>query len=65
MAISDTARKNHDELFPGRVSTRAVTDPELIEYSDTFAFDALTPGARARSRPTSTSATAASAVPAP
>ena len=39
MAISDTARKNHDELFPGRVSTLAVTDPELIEYFDNFAFD--------------------------
>ncbi|GIM91100.1 hypothetical protein [Paractinoplanes toevensis] len=32
MAISETARKNHDELFPGHVSTLAVTDPELIEY---------------------------------
>ena len=31
MAVSDTARKNHDELFPGHVSTLAVTDPELIE----------------------------------
>jgi len=39
VAISDTARKNHDELFPGRVSTLAVTDPELIEYFDNFAFD--------------------------
>ncbi|MEU8607393.1 carboxymuconolactone decarboxylase family protein [Actinoplanes sp. NPDC048791] len=39
MAISDTARKNHDELFPGHVSTLAVTDPELIEYFDNFAFD--------------------------
>lgn len=40
MAISDTARKNHDELFPGQVSTLAVTDPELIEVFDNFAFDA-------------------------
>jgi 4-carboxymuconolactone decarboxylase len=39
MAISDTAHKNHDELFPGHVSTLAVTDPELIEYFDNFAFD--------------------------
>ena len=39
MAISDTARKNHDKLFPGHVSTLAVTDPELIEYFDNFAFD--------------------------
>jgi len=35
------ARKNHDELFPGRVSTLAVTDPELIEYFDNFAFDEI------------------------
>ncbi|MBG0566459.1 carboxymuconolactone decarboxylase family protein [Actinoplanes aureus] len=39
MAISDAARKNHDDLFPGHVSTLAVTDPELIEYFDNFAFD--------------------------
>jgi 4-carboxymuconolactone decarboxylase len=39
MATSDTARKNHDELFPGHVSTLAVSDPELIEYFDNFAFD--------------------------
>ena len=25
---------NHDELFPGHVSTLKVTDPELIEYFD-------------------------------
>ena len=39
MGISETARKNHEELFPGHVSTLAVTDPELIEYFDNFAFD--------------------------
>ncbi|GAA2645593.1 carboxymuconolactone decarboxylase family protein [Paractinoplanes durhamensis] len=39
MAISETARKNHEQLFPGHVSTLAVTDPELIEYFDNFAFD--------------------------
>jgi 4-carboxymuconolactone decarboxylase len=39
MAISETARKTHDELFPNHVSTLAVTDPELIEYFDNFAFD--------------------------
>ncbi|MGH3188592.1 MAG: carboxymuconolactone decarboxylase family protein [Streptosporangiaceae bacterium] len=39
MAVSDTARKNHDELFPGHVSTLKVTDPELIEVFDNFAFD--------------------------
>ena len=39
MAISETAQKNHDELFPGHVSTLKVTDPELIEMFDNFAFD--------------------------
>jgi 4-carboxymuconolactone decarboxylase len=39
MAISETARKNHDELFPDHVSTLKVTDPELIEIFDNFAFD--------------------------
>jgi 4-carboxymuconolactone decarboxylase len=39
MAISETARKNHDELFPGHVSKLKVTDPELIEVFDNFAFD--------------------------
>jgi len=39
MPISDTARKNHDELFPDHVSTLKVTDPELIEVFDNFAFD--------------------------
>jgi len=39
MAISEQARKNHDELLPGHTSTLAVTDPELIETFDNFAFD--------------------------
>ena len=39
MAPNEQARKNHDELFPGYVSTLAVTDPELIETFDNFAFD--------------------------
>jgi 4-carboxymuconolactone decarboxylase len=39
MAISDAAQRNHDELFPGHVSVLALTDPELIEYFDNFAFD--------------------------
>jgi 4-carboxymuconolactone decarboxylase len=39
MAISETARQNHDELFPGHISTLAVTDPELIGVFDNFAFD--------------------------
>jgi 4-carboxymuconolactone decarboxylase len=39
MAISEVARKNHEVLFPGHVSTLEETDPELIEYFDNFAFD--------------------------
>ena len=39
MAPNERAQKNHDELFPGHVSTLAVTDPELIETFDNFAFD--------------------------
>jgi 4-carboxymuconolactone decarboxylase len=39
MAISERAQQNHDELFPGHVSTLKVSDPELIEYFDNFAFD--------------------------
>src|SRR3982751_3904555 len=39
MAPNEQARKNHEELFPGHVSTLAVTDPELIEVFDNFAFD--------------------------
>jgi 4-carboxymuconolactone decarboxylase len=39
MAVSEAARKNHDEIFPGHVSTLAVTDPELIVTFDNFAFD--------------------------
>jgi 4-carboxymuconolactone decarboxylase len=39
MPPNDQAQRNHDELFPGHVSTLAVTDPELIEVFDNFAFD--------------------------
>jgi 4-carboxymuconolactone decarboxylase len=39
MAISKQARKTHDGLLPGHVSTLKVTDPELIETFDNFAFD--------------------------
>ena len=39
MRISETAHKNHEELFPRRKSKLAVTDPELIEVFDNFAFD--------------------------
>ena len=37
--MTEAAQQNHDELFPGHVSTLKVTDPELIEYFDNFAFD--------------------------
>jgi len=37
--ISEAARKNHEELFPGHISTLKVTDPELIEVFDNFTFD--------------------------
>jgi len=39
MAITETAEKNHEELFPNHKSTLKVTDPELIEVFDNFAFD--------------------------
>ena len=39
MAPNPRAQKNHDELFPGYVSKVAITDPELIEVFDNFAFD--------------------------
>ncbi len=39
MDISETARRNHDELFPDHASTLVVTDPELIEVFDNFAFN--------------------------
>ena len=39
MAISERARKVHDELFPDHVSTLKETDSELIETFDNFAFD--------------------------
>lgn len=37
--LSETAIRNHDEWFPGYVSTARQTDPELIEVFDNFAFD--------------------------
>ena len=39
MAPNEHAVKNHEELFPSHISTLAVTDPELIETFDNFAFD--------------------------
>ena len=39
MTISEAAQRNHHEMFPGHRSRLAVTDPELIEVFDNFAFD--------------------------
>ncbi len=39
MRISETAIKNHEELFPNRKSKLAETDPELVEVFENFAFD--------------------------
>lgn len=39
MSISEVANKNHEELFPNHKSSLKVTDPELIEVFDNFAFD--------------------------
>jgi len=39
MRISEMAEKNHEELFPNHKSTLRITDPELIEVFDNFAFD--------------------------
>jgi 4-carboxymuconolactone decarboxylase len=37
--ISAAAHQNHEELFPNYQSTLKITDPELIEVFDNFAFD--------------------------
>jgi 4-carboxymuconolactone decarboxylase len=39
MRISETAQKNHEELFLNHESTLKMTDPEFIEIFDNFAFD--------------------------
>ena len=39
MAITEVAQRNHDALFPNHVSTLKVTDPELVEIFDNWAFD--------------------------
>lgn len=39
MQLTDTAKKNHNELWPEYVSELNKTDPELIEIFDNFAFD--------------------------
>lgn len=37
--ISEAAHQTHEELFPNYKSTLKITDPELIEVFDNFAFD--------------------------
>lgn len=37
--ITETAHKNHEELWPDYKSRAKATDPELIEVFDNFAFD--------------------------
>jgi 4-carboxymuconolactone decarboxylase len=39
MAITQRAQRNHDALFPNHESTLKITDPELIEIYDNWAFD--------------------------
>lgn len=39
MAITTDAQRNHDQLFPSHQSTLKVTDPELVEIFDNWAFD--------------------------
>lgn len=39
--ISETAHKNHEELWPDYQSRAKATDPELIEVFDNFAFDEI------------------------
>ncbi|HKM28673.1 MAG TPA: carboxymuconolactone decarboxylase family protein [Anaerovoracaceae bacterium] len=39
MNITQKAKEYHAKMFPGYVSTLAVTDPEFIERFDNFAFD--------------------------
>jgi 4-carboxymuconolactone decarboxylase len=52
MAIRQDAQRNHEALFPGHVSTLKLTDPELIEIFDNWAFGELlkddVPDARTR-----------------
>jgi 4-carboxymuconolactone decarboxylase len=39
MNLTEAAIRNHEELFPNHTSTLQITDPELIEVFDNFAFD--------------------------
>ena len=42
MTLTPDAQRNHDALFPGRHSTLKLTDPELLEIFDDWAFDDVT-----------------------
>ena len=44
MAITATAQRNHDALFPDHQSTLKATDPELVEIFDNWAFDEVFQG---------------------
>lgn len=39
MSLSETAQRNHEELWPDYKSKAKATDPELIDVFDNFAFD--------------------------
>jgi 4-carboxymuconolactone decarboxylase len=39
MSVSKVAQKNHDELWHDYISKTKLTDPDLIEVFDNFAFD--------------------------
>jgi 4-carboxymuconolactone decarboxylase len=39
LSISEAAHRNHEEWFPPHKSTLKITDPDLIEIFDNFAFD--------------------------
>ncbi|OOG62890.1 carboxymuconolactone decarboxylase [Rhodanobacter sp. B04] len=39
MAITEAAQRNHEQLFHGHISTLKVSDPELVEIFDNWAFD--------------------------
>ncbi len=39
MPITETAQKNHEQLFPNHELTLKLTDPEWVEVFDNFSFD--------------------------
>lgn len=46
MALSETARANHEKRFPNHVSVLGRTDPELVEIFGNFAFDQVLKNSR-------------------